>query len=268
MFQAEVKEFDYSTVGHVPFAITDLDRATEWLIAISKGVPTPIAVRLANAYCVALAEGEESYRTLLTTSGINFPDGTPVVKVMQLTCRGDEAGPGRVRGPSLFTRVLEHGQPQALRHFFLGGSPDTLAALETNVKSRFPDAEIVGSYSPPFAPISDSYINDCARAVEETSAEVVWVGLGTPKQDFVASALAPRLSVPVVGVGAAFDFVAGTTPEAPVWMQNSGTEWIFRFASEPRRLGRRYLLGNAIFIRAAIRTLLTHRSDRYKHRTL
>ncbi|MBG6214247.1 N-acetylglucosaminyldiphosphoundecaprenol N-acetyl-beta-D-mannosaminyltransferase [Cryobacterium sp. CAN_C3] len=259
MFQAEVKEFDYSTVGHVPFAITNLEQATKWLIATSKGNPTPIAVRLANAYCVALAEGEDSYRTLLKASGINFPDGTPVVKVMQLNCQGSQSQPGRVRGPSLFTRVLEEGQHQGLRHFFLGGSPETLAALETNVKSRFPDAEIVGSYSPPFAPISESYVDDCARAVRETSAEVVWVGLGTPKQDFIASALAPRLGLPVVGVGAAFDFVAGTRPEAPVWMQNSGTEWLFRFASEPRRLGHRYLVGNAIFLKAAFRSIRARR---------
>ncbi|TDW29782.1 WecB/TagA/CpsF family glycosyltransferase [Cryobacterium psychrophilum] len=252
MLHAEVKEFHYSTVGHVPFAITNLEQATAWLIATSKGGPTPIAVRLANAYCVALAEGEQSYRTLLTTSGINFPDGTPVVKVMQLNCRGSQAEPGRVRGPSLFTRVLEEGQHQGLRHFFLGGSPETLAALETNVKSRFPDAEIVGSYSPPFAPISDSYVDDCAQTIEQTSAEVVWVGLGTPKQDFVASALAPRLGLPVVGVGAAFDFVAGTTREAPVWMQNSGTEWLFRFASEPRRLWKRYVFGNIRFLKAVI----------------
>ena len=255
MAQPKLSDFKYATVGQVPFAITNLQAASDWLIESSKSSESPIAVRLANAYCVALAEGESAYRDLLATSGINFPDGTPVVKFMQFRERTAGSRPGRVRGPSLFTKVLEEGQSQELRHFFLGASPTALKALEANVKERFPRALVVGSYSPPFAPVSENYIDACEAAVAGCSPEIVWVGLGTPKQDFVASALAPRLGVPIVGVGAAFDFVAGTTPEAPVWMQNSGLEWLFRFASEPKRLGRRYLSGNVIFLRAALRSL-------------
>lgn len=191
----------------------------------------------------------------MRSSGINFPDGFPVVRVMNHKMKKDKRDPGRVRGPSLFNLVLSEGRTEGLRHFFLGGSPDTLDKLQINARLKFPSVEIVGAYSPPFAPVSDGFLDLCEAAVADSSAEIIWVGLGTPKQDFVAAELAKRLNRPVVGVGAAFDFVAGTTPEAPLWIQRTGTEWLFRLVSEPRRLGRRYTVGNAVFLRAAIRTI-------------
>jgi N-acetylglucosaminyldiphosphoundecaprenol N-acetyl-beta-D-mannosaminyltransferase len=249
-----VHKFTKVSVGSVPIVVTDADTASEWLISVAKGQDVDredLSVRLTNAYCVALADSNSKYREVMRRTGLNFPDGTPLVAVLRLTRRG--RGAGRVRGPSLFVKVLDEGRDSNVGHFFLGSSDKTLDLLVAQAKERFPGLRISGRYAPPFAPIDGNFIDGCVAAIEASSPDLVWVGLGTPKQDFASTLLAERLNLPCVGVGAAFDFVAGTVREAPVWMQRTGIEWIFRFASEPRRLWKRYIFGNARFLYAALK---------------
>lgn len=251
------------SVGRVPFQVSDVDTATKWLLTTAVPRREGVSVRLANAYNVALASKDPSYRTMLSASGVNLPDGTPIVWFMRLQ-RGDPR-PRRVRGPSLFAQTLRESQGHGTRHFFLGSTPETLQLLIKRVRDTYPEAVVAGSYSPPFAEIDSAYVADCAEKIRDSGAGLVWVGLGTPKQDLLGAALADVVEVPCVNVGAAFDFVAGTVREAPVWIQRSGFEWLFRLFLEPRRLWRRYLVGNVRFLVTAITHLRRADPDDGRH---
>lgn len=242
--------FDASNVGGVPFLVSSPDEASDWLISVAAVERIPVNVRLANAYNVALASKDSAYRRLLTDQGMNFPDGTPVVWFMNMSRSARRAE--RVRGPSLFIRTIRESVPKGTKHFLLGAKPETLTLLENSLLASYPGIVIAGSYSPPFAPVDKEYVKDCADKVRTSDADLVWVGLGTPKQDFLGTALARELSLTTVNVGAAFDFAAGTVREAPYWIQRSGFEWLYRLLSEPRRLWRRYVFGNARFLTVAI----------------
>lgn len=251
------------SVGRVPFQVSDIETATRWLLTTAVPRREGVSVRLANAYTVALASRDPSYLAALTTTGVNFPDGTPVVWFMRLH-RGAPR-PHRVRGPSLFTNTLRESQHHGTRHFFLGSTPEILRQLIERVHAAYPGAVVAGSYSPPFAEIDDGYVADCAEKVRDSGADLVWVGLGTPKQDQLGAALADVVDAPCVNVGAAFDFVAGTVREAPVWIQRSGFEWLFRLLSEPKRLWRRYLIGNVRFLVTAIAHVRSAQSGDGRH---
>jgi N-acetylglucosaminyldiphosphoundecaprenol N-acetyl-beta-D-mannosaminyltransferase len=247
--------FPTTNIGGIPFSETDLESATDWL-QHAASTAQPISVRLANAFCVATADADKDYRAVLAESGVNFPDGTPVVWFMRIRRRRGAriSSASRVRGPSFFSRSLEKSETSENAHFFLGSTHSTLEMLVSRVHAKHPDLQIAGYYSPPFAAVDDAFIEDCAAMVRKAGpVSVVWIGLGSPKQDYVSTRLAAALGVPCVGVGAAFDYSALTVKEAPAWVQNSGLEWLFRFAAEPRRLWRRYLLGNLRFLVAVFR---------------
>lgn len=246
-------------VGSVPFAVSDLHNAVNWLLSLPFRDRPGVSVRLANSYCVALADSDMRYGRLLAGKGINFADGAPVAIVMRAMSRGRDdslAKVGRVRGPSFFELALEWGCDKGVRHFFLGGTPETLQRLEKRVVARYPHVKIVGKFAPPFAPLSREFTRACAGAIAEASPDIVWVGIGTPKQDFLSADLADLTGMVCVGVGAAFDFSSGTVREAPRWIQNSGFEWLYRLALEPRRLWKRYLVGNVHFMALVIRRQL------------
>ncbi len=204
----------------------------------------PIAVHFANSHSVSIAQADAEYRRILS-HGLTYPDGAPVAAVMRL--RGNKSA-RRVRGPSAFEGVLRSTAAGPSRHFFLGSTQQTLDSLAERVEREYGLVTIAGCYSPPFAPADAAFIDDCANRIRETDPDLVWVGLGTPKQDAVAHVLAGRVGVPVLAVGAAFDFLAGTLKEAPEWVQSSGFEWLYRLKLEPARLWRRYLFGNAQFL--------------------
>jgi N-acetylglucosaminyldiphosphoundecaprenol N-acetyl-beta-D-mannosaminyltransferase len=190
---------------------------------------------------------------LLQAASINLPDGKSVVWANRLLHRGRGIPSDRVYGPDLFLEVLERGQTHGLRHYLLGSTPNVLASLESELRRRFPRVEIVGVESPPFRPLSETERSDQVRRIADSSADVVWVGLGTPKQDWESAHLAKEVPAVFGAVGAAFDFVAGEKRQAPRWIQRRGFEWLFRLVAEPRRLWRRYLFGNVRFIAACMR---------------
>jgi N-acetylglucosaminyldiphosphoundecaprenol N-acetyl-beta-D-mannosaminyltransferase len=135
------------------------------------------------------------------------------------------------------------------RHFFYGSLPETLDRLEEKLKLKDPGLIVAGKISPEFTPGVRTENKETLDRINSARPDILWVGLGSPKQDLWMSIHRPLLDVPVmIGVGAAFDFLSGVKPQAPRWMQKSGLEWVFRLASEPRRLWRRYLIGNTVFI--------------------
>ena len=139
-----------------------------------------------------------------------------------------------------------------MKHFLLGSTPEVLELLQHKLLMRFPGARIVGSYSPPFRRLTMDELETQDELVRSSGAQIVWVGLGTPKQDLEAKRLSNELPVVAVAIGAAFDFTAGTAREAPNWMTKVGLEWVYRLISEPKRLWRRYFFGNARFLKVAL----------------
>jgi len=212
-----------------------------------------VDVHLCNAYTLALADRDPALHSLLRRAALNLPDGKAVVWANQLTHRDRRLTADRVYGPDLFRAVFRLGQPLRLRHYLLGCTEPVLAALQERLHADYPDALVVGLDSPPFRPLSDPERRAQTDRIRRSGAQLVWVGLGTPKQDWEAARLAAELPVVAVAVGAAFELVAGTKRQAPLWMQRNGLEWGFRLAQEPRRLWRRYLFGNARFLAAVLR---------------
>jgi N-acetylglucosaminyldiphosphoundecaprenol N-acetyl-beta-D-mannosaminyltransferase len=231
----------------VRLATTDLDHGVD--------------IHLCNAYTFSLADKDARFQAMLERAAINFPDGKSVVWANKLLHRKRTFPNDRVYGPDLFLDVFEKGQDAGLRHYLLGSTPQVLSALETELRQRFPKAAIVGAVSPPFRALTEQETAEQRARLVESKAQVVWVGLGTPKQDWESARLAEEIPAIFIAVGAAFDFVAGEKKQAPIWMQRNGLEWLFRLAVEPRRLWKRYFFGNARFLRAIISEMFgTYRS--------
>jgi N-acetylglucosaminyldiphosphoundecaprenol N-acetyl-beta-D-mannosaminyltransferase len=242
------------SVGDIPFTATIFEDVIDFLLTPTNRAGAR-SVRLANAYCVAMASHDPDYAEIMNSPiGLNLPDGTPVHWMMQRATKDLPLTAERVRGPSLFTETLKARQPRPARHFFLGGSAETLNLLQERLRQDFPQVNVAGMHSPPFGPVSPQIVEEWAELISASGATIVWVGLGSPKQDYATSLLAAATGLHCVGVGAAFDFLAGTQREAPRWMQRAALEWAYRLATEPRRLWRRYFLGNARFIAIAART--------------
>lgn len=236
-------------VADIPFAIANLRDASRWLCERPKTQWRGGHVHLLNAYSVALAETDAEFRECVCTATCNFPDGKPISLITKIT----SMPLSQVRGPSVFEQVMDDGRSYGLRHYLLGSTPETLDLLVSSLKDRYPGVEIVGSMSPPFHAMSKTEYENQDREIRDTNPDIVWVGLGTPKQDFEAQRLATAGDFFAIAVGAAFDFSAGTKKEAPRWLRALGGEWLFRLAAEPKRLWRRYLIGNFVFLYSVIR---------------
>lgn len=203
---------------------------------IDSGAHTYVCIT--GAHGVIESQKDESLRGIHNAAGMVTPDGMPLVWLSRL--RG-QRGVDRVYGPDLMADVCEKLRPQQRRHFLYGGGPGVAEKLAGQLKKRFPGIEIAGTYTPPFRPLTEDEDADVVRMINASRADIVWVGLSTPKQEFWMSAHAGRIDAPVmVGVGAAFDFHAGLKEQAPRWIQRSGFEWLFRLVTEPKRLWRRY----------------------------
>jgi N-acetylglucosaminyldiphosphoundecaprenol N-acetyl-beta-D-mannosaminyltransferase len=240
-------------VGGVPFVASGPLAAARDLAEAAVIGGAGEHVHLANAYSVSLAnEFPALAAETFCADGWNLPDGRPISWLSQL--RGDRPPLRQVRGPQFMLDVCEAGVELGVRHFLLGGTPDVLERLEISLRERFPGIDIVGSFSPPFREPSDAELGERDASIIVSGAQIVWVGLGTPKQDREVVRLARSTGRIAVAVGAAFDYAAGTLREAPEWMRTAGLEWLFRLLMEPRRLWRRYLIGNVKFLRVALRS--------------
>ena len=250
----------------VPIAACSPREAAYEVIRLASNVrDTGADVHLCNAYTVALADKDPEFHSLLRRSTLNLPDGTSVVWANRILHRDAGVPDVRVYGPDLFLDVVDLGRATRLRHFLLGSTPAVLERLARELELRFPGAEVVGTSSPPFRELTEPETREQIRLLASSGAQVVWLGLGTPKQDWEAARLAAAVPAVFCAVGAAFDFVAGTKKQAPAWMQQRGLEWSYRLATEPRRLWKRYLFGNARFLRAVARDAEARRAKNRAH---
>jgi N-acetylglucosaminyldiphosphoundecaprenol N-acetyl-beta-D-mannosaminyltransferase len=233
---------DILGVGVDPIDLTTaVERIGAWVDSGTGGY-----VCAANAYTVITCRREERFRRVVSGATMVTPDGMPLV---WLSRRQGFPSTGRVYGPDLLLAVCEKSVSRGWRHFFYGGGAGVADLLARRLAERFPGLAVAGTRSPPFRPLN---VAERARDIERirnSGANIVWVGLGTPKQErWMAEVVDELPAITLIGVGAAFDFHAGLKPQAPRWMQRSGLEWLFRLCTEPRRLWRRYLLGNLHFI--------------------
>jgi N-acetylglucosaminyldiphosphoundecaprenol N-acetyl-beta-D-mannosaminyltransferase len=207
-------------------------------------------VCVTGVHGVSEAQKEPEFRRILNQAFLNTPDGMPMVWM------GRAQGfrhMGRVYGPDLMLRLFELSQVPGFTHFFYGGAPGVAEELKHRMEARFPGLKVVGCYTPPFRPLTREEEAELERQVKAASPDFFWVGLSTPKQETFMAQHWEKLDAKIfLGVGAAFDFHAGRVRQAPLWMQRSGLEWLFRLGSEPGRLWKRYLKNNPLFlIRAA-----------------
>ena len=169
-----------------------------------------------------------------------LPDGVGTSLAARLIA-GRNEGP-RIPGPELMLYMLDKGRPAGLRHYLYGARPDVLEKLSKRLRLLFPGVLIAGTYSPPFRPLTDSEDECIVEEISRTAPDVVWVGLGAPKQEkWMANHVGRIRAAAMIGVGAAFDYHAGAVPWAPRWIRQAGLEWIYRMMHEPRRLWRRNL---------------------------
>ncbi len=210
-----------------------------------------IAQRHSRYVCVSGMHGviecqrDRRLQEIHNAAGLVTPDGISLVWLCKLRgCREVE----RVYGPDLMRALCDRSPAKGYRHFFYGASPAVLEALVARLTRDCPGLQVVGTCAPPYRALTSEEDAQMVREISESLADVVWVGLGTPKQErWMAEHVALLGSQVLIGVGAAFDFLSGTKRQAPRWMQRNGLEWLFRLLSEPRRLWRRYLVGIPLF---------------------
>ena len=200
------------------------------------------------------AQRDAILQDILNESYLSVPDGTPTVWVGRIYGHRRMC---RVYGPDFMLRLCERSQTQGYRHFLFGGNMGVAGDLRANLQARYPRLQIVGTHTPPFRPMTEAEWEAFACEVSAARPDVLWVGLSTPKQERFMSLALGRLDVHVmVGVGAAFDIHTGRLRDAPDWMKSSGLQWLHRLLQEPRRLTRRYLVNNPVFLGKLSRQLL------------
>ena len=206
-----------------------------------------------NVHSVVTAQSDERLAASVRGADMVVPDGAPVAWLMRKS--GVEAQQ-RVSGPDLMWRYFAAAAVYGESVFLLGSTVDTLERLRGRIEATFPGLRVIGTYSPPYRPLSEDEDLALVQMLNESGASTVWVSLGCPKQEIWMAEHRDRVSSVLVGVGAAFGFHAGTVRRAPEWMQRMSLEWLHRLLSEPRRLWRRYLATNTVFIFAAARQLM------------
>ena len=241
----------------IPLALTDYERTIEWMDAtIATGQRGYICV--AAVHTVMACQEDRELRDAVLGADLTVPDGQPLVWAMNAL--GHDLS-SRVYGPDLMARYCERAALTGARMFLYGGrNQGALVQLALNLRMRYPGLNIVGGYAPPFRPLTGEEEDFVLDEINRSQADVVWVGIGVPKQEKWMAAVRERLRAPVlVGVGAAFDFHAGLVSQAPRWMQSMGLEWAYRLLQEPGRLWRRYLRYNPRFVAGFLRQWLVHR---------
>jgi N-acetylglucosaminyldiphosphoundecaprenol N-acetyl-beta-D-mannosaminyltransferase len=234
----------------LPLARADYAVAVAAILDAARAADRPRAVSAANTHVVALARHDPTFRAALARFDLHCPDGMPLVWAMNRKLPAAERLADRVYGPTLMLRTFEESaRAPGFRHFLLGGKPSTLEKLAATLPARFPGTTLAGTYSPPFGAWPEDEFDRIAQKIRDARANLVWVGLGCPKQERWIAEHKDRLPPAVyLAVGAAFAFHAGEVRQAPAWIQRRGLEWLFRLCAEPRRLFKRYFTYNSLFL--------------------
>lgn len=245
-----------------PISATTIEQVS---FLVTTPPPEGIRIAVSNVHSVMTARRDPALASALRNAEIATPDGMPLVWALKASgLRHQE----RVTGYDILHASLTKGSESGVRHFFYGSIEPVLANLVAAIGRSHPDAIVVGSYAPPFRALTTEEEVALVNIIQVADPDVVWIGLGMPKQELFMEAFRSRLpGVALVGIGAVFDWVAGNTRRAPRWMQQLGLEWAFRLAMEPRRLWRRYVLNNPLFLILLTRQVLGDRLRRSPQRS-
>lgn len=210
-------------------------------------------VCICNVHSVVTAGQDAAYCRVIAGADMATPDGAPIAWMLRRLGFNDQQ---RINGPDLMWKYCGEAASRNESIYLYGGTQRTLDILKRRLADAFPGLRMAGAWSPPFRALTGQEEADAVARINASGAGTVWVSLGCPKQEMWMAAHRGRVNAVMIGVGAAFDYHAGTLRRAPLWMQNSGLEWLYRLVSEPRRLWKRYLVTNTVFIlRATIQLL-------------
>ena len=238
-----------------PISLTSYQEVLERLDGRPADRATVVAV--CNVHSVMSARRDPQLASALESAEIATPDGMPLVWCLRATARQEQT---RVYGPELMERGLRFGVQRAWRHYFYGATTETLGKLKTAAAKLAPGVQIVGAHAPPFRAQTEAERSDAIEDIKSVEPDIVWVGIGMPKQELWMHQVRDRLpGMALLGVGASFDFIAGNVPQAPPWMQERGLEWAFRFSKEPRRLWRRYIWNNPAYLLLCAGQIIKHK---------
>jgi len=253
-------EVEQVAVLDVPLALTDYERVLDWIDA-AVAADAREYVCVAAVHTVMESRDDDALRKAVDGAAFTVPDGQPLAWALRALGHDIDS---RVYGPELMERACARAARTGQRHYLYGGRDQSaLFKLTLRLRQRFPGLRIVGGWSPPFRELSEAELDAVAADINRARPDVVWVGIGVPKQEKWMAAMRHRLDAPVlVGVGAAFDFHAGLVPQAPPWMQRHGLEWLFRLKQEPRRLWKRYARHNPRFLAGFARQWAAERAGR------
>jgi len=242
----------------LPVAATDYAGAVKWVLDRAAKADHPYAVEAANTHVAALARSDAVFGETMACFDLIVPDGMPLVWALNRRLPPEHKLGDRVYGPTLMLETLKatSGKP-GFRHFLLGGRRTTLEKLTTSFADRFPGTVIAGTHSPPFGEWPPDEFERVCEMIRSSGANLIWVGLGCPKQEHWIARNKHRLPPGVYfGIGAAFAFHAGEVKQSPPVLQKLGLEWAYRLAMEPRRLFKRYFTYNTIFLWHFIRDIV------------
>jgi N-acetylglucosaminyldiphosphoundecaprenol N-acetyl-beta-D-mannosaminyltransferase len=238
----------------VPISLSSYDEVIEILGRRQRDRARVIAV--CNVHSVMSARRDAALLAAIRGADIATTDGVPLVWLLRLTSRPSQT---RVYGPDLMRLALQHGVERGWRHYLYGTTPSTLERLRAAIERFAPSAQIVGQTAPPFRALTPTETGAVVAELHASDADIIWVGLGMPRQEKWMHQIAPRLpGKTLVGVGAAFDLLGGTVPQAPAALQKAGLEWGYRLWQEPRRLWRRYALNNPWYVLLAADQLIRY----------
>jgi N-acetylglucosaminyldiphosphoundecaprenol N-acetyl-beta-D-mannosaminyltransferase len=231
-------------VLNVPVDVIDWQEAIDRIFEWSSARETKV-VCICSVHSIVTARQNRAHAHNLMTADMVTPDGAPVAWTVKGKGHPHQQ---RISGPDLMLKACERAAETGVKIFLYGGTPASLSSLEQALRLQFPKLDIAGAFSPPFRKLTDEEDAAIVERINSSGAGIVWVGLGCPKQEAWMHEHRGRINAVMVGVGAAFDFHAGVIKRAPMWMQRSGLEWVHRMAQDPRRLVKRYLVTNTIFI--------------------
>lgn len=245
----------------VRLTATRIEHAVRRIVMLAKRPDVHRHICIFAVDSLLRAHGNARLSEIANASDMTLCDGMPLVLIGRHIAKQDMS---RCYGPDVMLQVCDKGRAVGVKHFLYGGAnQEVLEKLKANLIAKFPGLEIVGDYCPPFRPLTEEEHADVVARINGSGADIVWVGIGTPKQDYwvtdMREALKPSL---LIAVGAAFNFHAGTVKQAPLWMRRNCLEWLYRLLAEPRRLWRRYILGNPHFLFLLLRQVLTRKPAR------
>lgn len=253
-------ELTYCSILKTNINVTDMEKTIAY-IADNLEELRGDYICVSNVHTTVMAFRDESYRKVQNSGAMALPDGQPLSIVSH---RRGYSEAQRVPGPDLMPAILHLSEEKGYRHYFYGSTPETLEKLRKVLLDRFPKLQIVGMYAPPFRPLTEEEDQEAVRKINESGADFVWVALGAPKQEKWMYEHRGRVNGLMIGVGAAFDFIAGTVRRAPMWMQKLCLEWVYRICQDPKRMFPRYVSTNFAFLWHVHRESKAIRKERRK----